>query len=146
MGRHFSLWEAEELLTRLADELRRAVGLKAELDRLGAGLREETRRVILSGGALVNQTQAAQTRARQEALAARLQEAIEAIHDQGCLVKDLDTGLLDFPCYYRGREVYLCWRLGEEGIRYWHEVEDGFRGRRLIDSDFLEHHRGEAPS
>jgi hypothetical protein len=55
------------------------------------------------------------------------------------MVKDLDIGLIDFPTLFRGREVYLCWRMGETGIRYWHG-EEGFRGRKEIDRDFLDNH------
>jgi hypothetical protein len=56
------------------------------------------------------------------------------------VVKDLDTGLLDFPTLYQGREVYLCWRLGESQINYWHGVDEGFAGRKAIDDDFLANH------
>jgi len=143
MSRHFTLWEAQDLLHEVAEDLRRAVELKTELDKVGEEMQGEARRVMLSGGALVNRTRAAQVRARQEALASRLQNDIEGIHAKGCLVKDLDSGLLDFPTYYQGREVCLCWKLGEDVIQYWHEVEDGYRGRRLIDSEFLENHRGD---
>jgi hypothetical protein len=58
-------------------------------------------------------------------------------------VKDLDIGLIDFRCYYHGEEVYLCWKLGEPGIAWWHGLEEGYRGRRPIDEEFLKHHRGE---
>jgi hypothetical protein len=54
---------------------------------------------------------------------------------KGILVKDLDTGLIDFPCIRENREeVYLCYRLGEEEIEYWHRIEDGFPGRQSIET------------
>jgi hypothetical protein len=58
-------------------------------------------------------------------------------------VKDLDIGLVDFPTTFNGVEVYLCWKLGEPGIEFWHGVEEGFRGRKPIDREFLENHRGD---
>jgi hypothetical protein len=58
-------------------------------------------------------------------------------------VKDLDTGLVDFPTMYRGVEVCLCWKLGEGAIGYWHGVDEGFRGRKPIDQDFRDQHRGD---
>ena len=61
----------------------------------------------------------------------------------GCVVKDLDIGLIDFPTEFRGEEVYLCWKLGEPRIEFWHGVEEGFRGRKAIDQDFRDHHRGD---
>jgi hypothetical protein len=48
-------------------------------------------------------------------------------------VKDLDIGLLDFPCRVNGEIILLCWKLGEEGITHWHGVEEGFAGRKPID-------------
>jgi hypothetical protein len=48
-------------------------------------------------------------------------------------VKDLDIGLLDFPCQVEGRTVLLCWKLGEQGITHWHDTSEGFAGRKPID-------------
>ena len=48
----------------------------------------------------------------------------------GCQLKDVEIGLVDFPTLYRGKEVYLCWKFGEAGIGYWHPIEDGYRGRQ----------------
>ena len=93
--------------------------------------------------ALVDRTQAIATRTRRDETAAQLRNAIEQIQEIGCVVKDLDIGLIDFPTVFRGREVYLCWKLGEGAIEYWHGVDEGFRGRKAIDRDFLDHHRGD---
>lgn len=51
----------------------------------------------------------------------------------GLVIRDLDGGLVDFPAIIEGREAYLCWRLGEEEIGFWHGLEDGFSGRRPIE-------------
>ena len=61
-----------------------------------------------------------------------LQNTLNRIQEQGVLVKDLNRGLLDFPHLKEGREVYLCWELGEGNIEYWHEIEDGYPGRHKI--------------
>jgi len=63
----------------------------------------------------------------------RLDELIHKIQDLGVLIKDINTGLLDFPALRNGREVYLCWKYGEENIAFWHEVEAGFAGRQSVD-------------
>ena len=63
----------------------------------------------------------------------RLDDLLHRIQATGALVKDLDTGLLDFPALREEREVYLCWQYGEERIAFWHEVEAGFAGRRPIE-------------
>ncbi len=61
-----------------------------------------------------------------------LQSYISRIQEPGCLVKDLEGGLIDFPHLRDGREVYLCWKYGEEDIEYWHEVDAGFAGRTKL--------------
>jgi hypothetical protein len=52
---------------------------------------------------------------------------------------------VDFPALYRDAEVLLCWRLGERGIGFWHDVEAGFQGRTAIDRDFVDHNHGDTP-
>jgi hypothetical protein len=146
VARHFNIGQAESLLVELSPELRRALTIKAELDKIASGLEAVSRRVSMSGGALVNRDELVQAKAKGEALAARLKEIIESVHGSGCLIKDLDSGLVDFPTLFQGREVYLCWKLGEEGIHFWHEVADGFRGRKPIDQELLDNHRGDPPS
>lgn len=76
-------------------------------------------------------------RARRDASVTALRQTIESIQDMGCLIKDLDTGLVDFPTLYRGQEVLLCWKLGEAEIGWWHGMDDGFAGRKPIDAEFL---------
>ena len=63
----------------------------------------------------------------------RLDSLLHRIQNMGVLVKDLTTGLLDFPALKDDREVYLCWKYGEHDIRFWHEIEAGFAGRQPID-------------
>lgn len=64
----------------------------------------------------------------------RLDELIHAIQDSGALIKDINTGLLDFSALKDGQEVYLCWKYGEDDIQFWHEVEAGFAGRQPIET------------
>jgi hypothetical protein len=58
---------------------------------------------------------------------------VDTILAMGVIVKDLAEGLVDFPSLRNGREVYLCWKLGEDGIHWWHEIEAGFAGRQPLD-------------
>jgi hypothetical protein len=64
----------------------------------------------------------------------QLDALVHSILELGVLIKDINTGLLDFPALREGREVYLCWQLGEGEIAFWHEVDTGFTGRQPIDS------------
>jgi hypothetical protein len=63
---------------------------------------------------------------------AQLEALARQIQDSGALLKDLNIGLLDFPSIREGREVYLCWRFGEESIEYWHDVDTGYASRQKI--------------
>jgi len=72
------------------------------------------------------------TRARVQELAGLIEAEIEQIHAIGCLVKDLDTGLVDFYSRQGGEDIFLCWRYGETEIRFWHSVNEGFTGRKPI--------------
>ena len=144
--RLFTVQEAESILPAVEADLRQAVSIKPQYADAEAELNAVAQRVTMSGGALVNREQLIHVRGRRDALAARLKELIDAIQEFGCLVKDLDNGLLDFPTLFRDEEVYLCWKLGEPGIVYWHRIQDGFRGRQRIDADFLANHRGEPPN
>ncbi len=62
----------------------------------------------------------------------RLQQAVHEIEEMGCLLKDLERGLIDFPSWRDGREVYLCWHYGEEQVAFWHELHAGFVGRQPL--------------
>src|SRR5262249_41181885 len=107
-----------------------------------AAIQAMSERIMLLGGMIVDRDKALQAKTRREQAAAVLRNAIESIQGMGCLVKDLDTGLVDFSTLFRGTEVYLCWKLGETGIDFWHGIEEGFCGRKPTDKDFLDHNQG----
>lgn len=125
--------------------MREACELKAEHQHSEAQLEGVTRRIMIEGGVYLDRERLIDTKARRDTSAARLKETIESIQETGCLVKDLDIGLIDFPTLFRGQEVYLCWKMGETGIHYWHGTHEGFRFRRPIDREFLDNHRGDRP-
>lgn len=145
MPRYFTLQQAQQLLPILEAEFRQALRVKRELDGAARELAGYSKHLFLAGGAVVDQRKFLSLRSRRDALARRLKEMLEAIQEHGCQVKDLELGLLDFPTLYRGKEVCLCWRLGEPEIAWWHEADEGYRGRKPIDQNFLDNHRGDTP-
>ena len=142
MSRFFTLPEAEAMLPRVEKKLREALFLKSQYQSAEEELRAIARKVQLSGGALVNRDHVSELRNQRSQHGGRLQEIFGQIQEMGCLVKDLDIGLIDFPTLYKDQEVYLCWRLGEGRIQFWHPIETGFGGRQEIDAEFLANHRG----
>ncbi len=142
MSRLFTLDQATKLLPQVASEVRKAVRLKGEYQEAEVRFRAELERITMLGGSLVDTDKAQALRSRRETSLAELKEVIDEIQNRGILVKDLDMGLIDFPTRYRGKEVYLCWKLGEDSIEWWHGVDEGFRGRKPIDSEFIANHSG----
>lgn len=143
MSRFFTLQQAERLLPSVERSVREAIEWKQQHQTAQNGLRDLMQRVMMSGGMMVDREATMKMRENWDSAAAKLQDSMNRIQDSGCLVKDLDIGLLDFPTLYRGEEVYLCWRLGETRIEFWHGVDEGFRGRKPIDDDFLRNHCGD---
>jgi hypothetical protein len=72
-------------------------------------------------------------RVERDQLESVVRAAVERIQDAGCIIKDLEIGLVDFPARLNNEEIYLCWRLGEDRIRFWHRPDEGFAGRKPID-------------
>jgi hypothetical protein len=144
--RYFRLTEAQQLLPEVERHLRDALFYKAEYERVHKDIEDTLDRIRQSGGSRIDPVKQAALRTEREGHVRQLQEAMTEIENLGALVKDLDIGLLDFMARYQGRDVCLCWKMGEDGIRFWHGEDEGFRGRKAIDDDFRENHSGEALS
>jgi hypothetical protein len=113
--------------------LRTSIDGKKLIEKVDAEMQAVAHRVFLAGGLLLNVVQLAQRKAEREKTLQRVRDALAEIDATGVLVKDLDIGLLDFPCVVEGQTILLCWKLGETGITHWHGVEEGFAGRKPID-------------
>ena len=131
--RSFTFEEAQSLLPVLESLLRTAIDGKKLIEAVDAELQELAHQVFLSGGLLVNIVQVARRKAEREKTIQRVKDALAEIDATGVQVKDLDIGLLDFPCEVEGRTVLLCWKLGEKGITHWHGTDEGFAGRKPVD-------------
>ena len=129
----FSLSEAERLRVQLEPILVEAMESRRKLAELDEQLGAVAERIQRSGGMQVPYEKIAKLRLERGQLEDAIQSAVENIHATGCLVKDLDVGLLDFPARLNNEEVYLCWRLGEDRIRFYHRQNEGFAGRKPID-------------
>jgi hypothetical protein len=144
MPRHFTLAQAEQMLPEVEQALRDALFHKSEYQAAEEQLNQSTQRSRMAGGSRVNPAPILAMRARRDTSAATLREIFERVEELGVLIKDLDIGLIDFLTHYHGHEVCLCWKLGEDRIGFWHGMEEGFRGRKPIDDEFLQNHRGDA--
>jgi hypothetical protein len=131
--RTFSLAEAQTLLPILESLLKSAIQSKQLIEAVDAELQEIGHRIFLNGGTFIRVVEVARRKAERERAVQRAKDAVAEIHATGVQVKDLDIGLLDFPCKVDGEIVLLCWKLGEDKITHWHGTEEGFAGRKPID-------------
>jgi hypothetical protein len=122
--RYFTLEEASEVLAELRPLVGQMLDIRQELLDIQPELEPVLQKVLGNGGGKV----ASQAVAYFE----RLEELIGRIQQLGVELKDINSGLLDFPSLRDGREVYLCWRYGEDEIRFWHEIDAGFAGRQPL--------------
>ncbi|TKS61345.1 MAG: hypothetical protein EWM72_00482 [Nitrospira sp.] len=119
--RVFSLFEANQLIPHLQSHLSTVQQGKAVLLRTREEVRKASTNASLGGGTSVG---IHYVKSLQD-----ISTNLYAIHELGVVVKDIDLGLCDFPHVRNGRVVYLCWKLGEKDIRWWHEVTTGYKDR-----------------
>jgi hypothetical protein len=146
MPRYFSLREARAALPAVSRDIRDAVQAKGRYQQADGALHELGQRILMRGGIMVDTAAAEAWKSQRDSGAQTLKNTLGRIEDLGVVVKDLDVGLIDFPTLYRGEEVYLCWRMDEADIDFWHGTQEGFAGRKLIDGEFLSHHSGDQSS
>lgn len=131
MAQYFTREEAEALLPQIEPLLLDAQQRHSALVPLRQELEALQQRMRGNGHGLHQQLERLRLQHTTELEA--LNGLIRRIHAFGCQLKDPATGLIDFPALREGREILLCWRLGEEGIRWWHETTTGFLGRQPLD-------------
>ena len=138
--------EAQTLLPVLRALLTRAIDGKKIIEEWDKESQDLNHRILLSGGLFVDIGKVARKRAERDKAVQGTKDALAEIEAIGVQVKDLDIGLLDFPCVVDDQIVLLCWKLGEEKIEYWHGLEEGFRGRKKIDERILKGKKKEKPN
>jgi len=136
LSRTFTLSEAQTLLPVLESLLLRAQKTGTRAAELEAEMEELRQRIFLAGGVHVDVVTVARRRAERDKAQQETKDTLAEIEAIGVQVKDIDKGLLDFPCLIDGQTVLLCWKLGEKEIAFWHSTEEGFAGRKPIDGRF----------
>jgi hypothetical protein len=131
--RTFTLDEAQSLLPVLESLLRTAMQAKKVIEESDAEQQALHHRIFLNGGMFLDIVGLARRKAERAKAEQRAKDALAEIDSIGVQVKDLDMGLLDFPCEVEGQIILLCWKLGEKSITHWHGTSEGFAGRKPID-------------
>ncbi len=121
------------MLPILEGLLRSTIEAKSLIEGVDEEFQELTQRIFVQGGLLVDVPHWAKRKAEREKALQKAKDNVAEINAIGVQVKDLDIGLLDFPCNVDGEIVLLCWKLGEEKITHYHGMEEGYAGRKPID-------------
>lgn len=119
--RMFTLSEANRLIPQLNTRLSSIQQAKAILIRTKEEIRKASAQAELGGGSTVGHLYLSSLQ--------QVSANLQAIQELGVLVKDVDLGLCDFPHLRDGRVVYLCWKLGEDAVSWWHETTTGYKDR-----------------
>ena len=136
VGKTFTLNEAQTLLPLVESLLLKTQAAGRKAAELEAEMQQLSQRIFLSGGLHVDVASVARRRAEREKALKEAQDTLAEIDEIGVQVKDLDQGLLDFPCLLDGETVLLCWKQGEKEIGYWHTMDGGYAGRKPLDARF----------
>ena len=131
--RTFTLDEAQSLLPVLESLLRTALSARKVVEEFDRDQQALQQRIFLAGGMFLDIVPLARKKAERAKAEQHAKDALAEIDSIGVQVKDLEIGLLDFPCEVEGQTILLCWRLGEKSITHWHGTEEGFAGRKPID-------------
>jgi hypothetical protein len=129
--RVFTVEEANALLETVGPLAERMVAHRQALGRAMERQERTERTVRGNGGGIAPEEPAAAAAAVSEEADA-VARCLDQIQALGAIVKDIDTGLVDFPALRGDEEIYLCWQVGEDEIRYWHGREEGFAGRKEL--------------
>jgi len=130
--RIFTPQEANAALPELRPLVESMVAAKRALDEAQERRDDVAQRIAGNGGG-IPPAELAALQAAVDGAAETLASAIESVQAVGVLIKDLDTGLVDFPAKRDGEDVLLCWHVGEERVEWWHGLEEGYAGRKPID-------------
>ena len=132
VSEHFQPADVDRLIPRLAEVMARAMTAHAEAGAISARLEEERQRIGLAGGGMIDRTAWRADAERLEQLTETVRQALTEIAGMGGVTKDISLGLVDFPHVRDGRVVNLCWKLGEDAVRHWHGLDEGYTNRRPL--------------
>lgn len=128
----FTIGEARAAIPRLREQLAVLREERAALGRLHGAIQRARAKAEQNGGSPYGELYLTH--------AFEFATTLDEVEQSGAIIKDFAAGLVDFPHEYEGRIVYLCWKLGEDDLGWWHEIEDGFAGRQPIETIFEKSH------
>jgi len=132
MPEHFQPADVDRLIPRLAQVMERAMSAHGAAAAIAERLEQERQRIRLAGGGTIDRRAWQADAKRLDELTDLVRQALAEIADMGGVTKDIGLGLVDFLHVRDGREVNLCWKFGEEAVRHWHGLDEGYASRRPL--------------
>ena len=131
----FTVAEANTLLPQVIPLIEQLQGIQCSIAQTTQQLNEAAAKVTAGNGHPIQSLKAEirELTEHQLQLAEAFHSALAQLEDLGAMLKDLTTGLIDFQGLRHGEPILLCWKLGEDSIRYWHTLEAGYAGRQPLD-------------
>ncbi len=129
----YTVEEANRAAAEMRPLLERLIAAKREFDELGTRL--DVLALALAGASAENpdRREVRRLNERRRERGPHLTPGRQAIHARGCVIKDLERGLVDFYAVLGDRLIFLCWHVGEPEVAHWHSLQDGFAGRQPLD-------------
>ncbi len=124
--KYFTIEEAERFLPQIERTLKRTIRINKALDLLNSI------EIEVYDDDYDNLRKITKLNKQFHKLSYEFYSNIEKIEDLGCLIKDVEIGIVDFFSRFEGRDIFLCWKLGEKKIKFWHEIDAGYIGRKPI--------------
>lgn len=123
-NKHFTVEEANQLLPHILSVFEKIHSIREQLGERKENLEKVHKAAPGNGGGKEG--------AELVSLSESVARLVAGLEEQGILVKDIDAGLVDFPYLREDREVFLCWKMGEKEVAFWHDLETGYRGRQPL--------------
>ena len=127
MKKYFTVDEAEAMLPDIENRLKILLSLRKAIQMM------RTVKITYEEASQENYMQGMRIQKEYHRILSEFYDSLIHLEEMGCLVKDMEVGLVDFYSLHKGREIFLCWRSGEKRIEYWHEVSGGYVGRKPIN-------------
>jgi hypothetical protein len=134
----FTVEEANQQIVELRPRIERLIEAKQEFDKLQREIDVLTLAAAGASRANPDVQDLRRLQERRRTIAEQLSQGVAAAHRRGCLIKDLDRGLVDFYALAGDRLIFLCWQVGEAEVGHWHSLQGGFAGRQPLNKSELE--------
>lgn len=143
--RYFTPLEAEQLIPTLEKILEGIQSTQRALDASDGEFTFLAKKITTSGGMRVNLDHWRSQRVQREALATKIAQDVGTLKGIGVVLKDVGTGLVDFPAILENEEIFLCWKSGETQIQYWHRIGDDYASRKRLTADAVSSSKDRKP-